>query len=134
MLVLGWDAEVARWVGRLVGVEDFGLSTAIGVVRNGRMAAGAVFNNFRPPQIEITFASVDPRWATREAIRGILRYPFVQLGCKRLTAVTAEENEKAIQFMQRLGFHVEGRHPDAFVSGAAVSLGMLRRDAERWLE
>jgi|SRR5579883_235080 len=133
MLVFGYDQEVARWVGNLVGVADFGPCAAIGVVRQGRIAAGAVFHQYRQPAIEITFASLTPRWASRAAIGGILRYPFVQLECRRVTAITREENEEARAFMRRLGFREEGRHPEALPTGAAISLGLLRADAERWL-
>ncbi len=135
MLVYGWTREVARWVERELGLPDFGRDiAAIGVVRGGEMVAGAVFNNWRPPAVEITFASRHPRWATADAIAGILRYPFVQLGVKRVTAVTPEGNEAARRFMRRLGFKEEGRHPDALPTGAAISLGLLRVDAERWLK
>ena len=133
MLVCGCDKDVARWVGRLLEVTDFGVCSAIGVVRDGHMVAGAVFHQYRHPAIEISFASLDARWATRDAIRGLLRYPFVQLNCRRLTAISPEQREEAIAFMVRLGFKIEGRHPDALMSGAAVSLGLLRADAERWL-
>jgi RimJ/RimL family protein N-acetyltransferase len=136
MLLYGHDRELSLWVGERLGLAGpiRGVDpTAIGVVRGGRVVAVALFSNFQPPTIEITFATTTPRWASREAIRGILGYPFVQLACKRVTAITEECNGPARAFLERLGFAKEGIHPDAFPSGAAVSYGLLRRDAERWL-
>lgn len=133
MLIFGYDRDVARWVGRLIGVADFGPSTAIGVVRHDRMVAGAVFHQHRMPDIQLSFASLSPRWATRQTIARILNYPFGQLGVKRITCITPEDREEAIAFMLRLGFKIEGRHPDALPEGAAISLGMLRCDATQWI-
>lgn len=136
MLLYGHDRELSLWVGQRLGLDGPVRSvepTAIGVARHGRIVAAALFTNYQPPNIEITFVTTTPRWASREMIKGILSYPFVQLGCKRVTAVTEECNGAARVFLERLGFKQEGIHPDAFPSGAGISYGLLRADAERWL-
>jgi RimJ/RimL family protein N-acetyltransferase len=133
MLLFDSDQILARWAGDRLGIADFGPYTAIGVVHRGEVVAAAIYNNYRPPNIDITFASASPRWASRGAIRAMLRYPFVQLGCMRLTAVTQAQNAPARAFLHRLGFCQEGVHPDALPSGDAVSYGLLARDAARWI-
>ena len=136
MLIYGHDRELALWVGQRLGLDGpvRGVDpTAIGVARGGEIMAVALFSNFQPPTIEVTFVTSTPRWASREMIRGILRYPFVQLGCKRVTAVTEACNKPSRAFLERLGFWQEGVHPDAFPSGDGISYGLLRKDAERWL-
>ena len=95
--------------------------------------AGCVFSQFRPPNIEISFATTTPKWATKQVIRDILRYPFLQLGCKRVSCITEATNQHARAFLCRLGFHEEGVHPDALETGDAITFGLLRRDAARWL-
>lgn len=137
VIVLGRDAEVAAWVGARVtpGIEDFGASVAIGVSSPEEvLLAGAVYNNWRHPNIEITFAVESPKWASRAAIACILRYPFVQLGCLRITAFTASRNERARAFLVNplIGFEQEGYHPNGFPEDDAVSYGLLRRNC-RWL-
>jgi RimJ/RimL family protein N-acetyltransferase len=133
LLVFGYDKELAQWAGARLGVPDFGLSVAIGVARNSEIVAVALFNNYRHPNIEITFVTSTPRWATRQTIAVILRYPFKQLGCKRLTAVTEATNQPARAFLCRLGFTQEGYHPDALPTGDAVTYGLLAKDAARWV-
>jgi RimJ/RimL family protein N-acetyltransferase len=136
MLVYGHDRELSLWVGERLGLGGpvRGVDpTAVGVARRGHIVAVALFSNFQPPTIEVTFVTTTPRWASREMISGILAYPFVQLGCKRVTAVTEECNGPARAFLERLGFKQEGVHPDAFPSGEGISYGLLRKDAERWL-
>lgn len=136
MLLYGHDRELSLWAGLRLGLGGpvRGVDpTAIGVVRNGVIVAAALFSNYQPPTIEITFVTSTPRWASRTAIKGIFEYPYVQLGCKRITAVTEACNKDARQFLERLGFKIEGRHPDAFPSGEGISYGLLRKDAEWWL-
>lgn len=132
MLLFGADQQIAAWVGGQVGIRDFGPASAIGVVRDGSVVAGAVFNNFVWPSIEITFASTTPRWATRDTIRAILTYPFVQLNCRRLTAITKATNQPTRAFLCRLGFEIEGFHPCFFPDADAISFGLLRRNC-RWI-
>jgi RimJ/RimL family protein N-acetyltransferase len=121
-------------VGEQVGIDDFGALIAIGIVRDRNLIAGAVFNNFRQTNIEITFASTTPRWCTRGVLRGIFSYPFEQLGLARLTAVTESTNQSVRAFLCHIGFREEGVMRRGFPSGAdAVIYGMLYEEC-RWLK
>ena len=134
MILYGPHQLLARWAGDRLGVADFGKCKTIGVMRKGSIAAVAVFNNYLHPNIEISFVTANPRWATPEAIRAILSYPFIQLECKRITATTEATNQRARAFLCRLGFREEGYHTDALPTGDAVSYGLLRKDAARWID
>jgi RimJ/RimL family protein N-acetyltransferase len=133
MLLFHCDDALAKWAGDRLGMEIGKPNTSIGVVHRNELVAVAVFNNFRLPNIEITFVTSSPRWASPGAVRAILRYPFVQLRCKRLTAIIEATNQPARAFLCRLGFKLEGIHPDVFASGAAETYGLLRKDAQRWV-
>src|SRR5258708_7674672 len=56
-LLVGRDRDVAHWVGRQLGIEDFGPCVAIGIIRDDELIAGAVFHGYREANIEISFAS-----------------------------------------------------------------------------
>ena len=86
MLLFNHDAVLTAWAGARLGIADFRPCTTIGVARDGVILAAAIYNNYRPPNIEITFVTASAHWASKGAIRAMLRYPFVQLACKRLTA------------------------------------------------
>jgi RimJ/RimL family protein N-acetyltransferase len=134
-LVIDETEAVARWVGAQVSplIEDFGPCVSIGVAsKDGKLLAGAVYNDWTPPNIQITFAVGDKRWASRAAIACILSYPFVQLGCLRITAVTAVGNDRARAFLTNplIGFKQEGYHPNWFPDSDAVSYGLLRKDCQ----
>jgi RimJ/RimL family protein N-acetyltransferase len=133
MLIYGWDRELARWAGEQLGISDFGPCVAIGVAHNGKIVAAAVYNQYRHPNIQVTFVTTSPRWASPGAVRGIIGYPFNQLKCRRITAITEATNQPARAFLCRLGFRAEGYHPDALPSGDSVTYGLLYCDAIRWI-
>jgi len=109
--------------------------TSIGVASNdGDIMGVAIFHNYRQNDIEITFITATPRWATPGNIRGILNYPFVQLGVKRMTAITKKSNKKARKFMTGLGFVLEGVHPyGAKDCTTACTYGLYPENAKKWL-
>lgn len=135
VMIYGHDPELRAWAGKRLGLVLQGAQpTGIGVARDGKIIAAALFTNYMHPSIEVTFVADSPRWASRQVIKEILRFPFIGLGCKRLTAVTAQVNGRARRLLEGLGFKLEGIHPDLFPSGVGLSYGLLRADAERWLK
>ena len=138
MLQPVFGPEVAAWVAARIAqvgaAERFGPHAAIGVSRGGALIAGAVFNNWRGHDIEVSFASADPRWARRGMVRTLFAYPFAQLGCARLSSLTAHGNARARKLLTGLGFTHEGVLRRGF-DGAedALIFGMLREEC-RWLE
>lgn len=136
-LVCGRDEELAQWAEK--HYPDCSPLcrplTSIGVASNdGDIMGVAIFHNYRQNDIEITFITATPRWATPGNIRGILNYPFVQLGVKRMTAITNKSNKKARKFMTGLGFVLEGVHPyGARDCTTACTYGLYPENAKRWL-
>jgi len=140
-LVLGQDRDVAAWVAARIAhmgaSADFGPCAAIGIADEaGRALGGVVFSNFQPGfrSIEVSFAAETSRWLTRPLICGILSYPFVQLDCQRVTAVTPRGARKARSFLDRFGFKREGVVRRGFGTDDAIISGLLRTEwlASRW--
>jgi len=136
-LICGRDEELAQWA-----EEHFPdcapLSrplTSIGVASpDGDIMGVAIFHNYRQNDIEITFITATPRWATQGVIRGILDYPFRQLGVLRMTAITTKSNKKARKLLTGLGFVLEGVHPHASKDlTSACTYGLYAKNAEKWL-
>jgi RimJ/RimL family protein N-acetyltransferase len=133
-LVCDRQDELLRWAkDRMPLLNIEGSAAGIGVEEKGVLLAVAVFDRYRGHDIEISFAADSPRWARRGVIRGIFHYPFVQLGCVRLTTITAENNTRARRLDEGLGFVLEGIHPNGLAPGVtAVSYGMQRSKC-KWL-
>jgi RimJ/RimL family protein N-acetyltransferase len=140
-LVLDQSPAVAAWVAaripQMTGAADFGLASAIGVVaEDGRALGGVVFHNYQPRfrNIEVSFASDTPRWLTRNLIRQILAYPFDQLDCARITAITPKKAHAARAFLDHFGFKREGVVRWGFGDDDAIVSGLLKREwlGTRW--
>ena len=123
---------MAAWVGALIGRHEWWKPIAFGVTRDGELIGGVVYDNYRGHDVEMSCAG-QPGWLDRWLIRRFFEYPFVHLGCHRVTALVKESNEHALDFDKRLGFEVEGFHPKAAGTQEGMySLGMLRENC-RWL-
>jgi len=79
-------------------------------------------------------AAITPRWASRAVIGSILSFPFEQLDCNRITAVTLRKSPgpkgaSPRRFLKGLGFREEGLARDGFGRGKdAVIYGLLKTD------
>lgn len=141
MLLYGADKDVAAWVAGQFNVEPSYLEpcTAIGVVKEWRIVAGVVYNNYKedafgaPLSIEMTIASVDKTWFTRQNIGAFFRYPFIQLNLKRIWTQCSAEDEGVKLFNQRLGFKQEGINRNAWAFGGdSVCFGLIKEEC-KWL-
>ncbi len=139
-VILDQSEAVAAWVAaripQMEGAADFGPCIAIGVVAaDGRALGGVVFSNYQPRfgNIEVSFASESPRWLTKNLIRQI-PYPFDQLACARITAITPKKARAARAFLDHFGFKREGVVRRGFGSDDAIVSGLLKREwsGSRW--
>jgi len=134
-LLYNEDEKVRRFVNAVNRREtDFGPFKAIGVTLDGDLVAGIVYNNFRGYDLSMHVSATSPKWGSRKIVGTLLAYPFVGLGCVRVTAQIAASNDRARKLLRQLGFHIEGLHPLAWEGREdALSFGMTRDDAARWV-
>lgn len=118
------DDRVARFVGARVGSIIYPPFTCMGIERDGEVIAGAVFNCFTGPDIEVTVAGHG--W-TRGFFKAVGQYVFEQLGCVRLQITT--EQEAIARVSERMGGKREGVLRDKFGRGRdGIILGVLDRE------
>lgn len=131
-LLFGSDEYICQWVSARVDANIV-KGKAIGVIDGGdRLIAGVAYSNWRGCDIEMLCAAENMRWLSRVRLAAFFSYPFVQLGCLRVTAITAKRNKRARKFIERIGFRLEGTHPRALEGKDACSYGMLRENC-KWL-
>ena len=131
----GRDKEVIKYVGERVDENDFGAAIGIGQYKDGKIIAGVVYNLYNGPSICMHVAS-EPgsRWLTRDFLFRVFAYPFIQLGCNRVTGLVRVDNIEARRFDEHLGFKQEGVIRRGASDGTDMILyGMLREEC-RWLE
>jgi RimJ/RimL family protein N-acetyltransferase len=131
-LILGQDEIIAEFVG-------FGLKrkftppyVAMGWIKeNGqhwRLVGGAVFNDYNGANIEVSIFGSEG--FTRQSLRQVYRYVFVQCKCLRLTARTERRNVHMQDILARLGFVVEGELKNYWGPTEGQSVIMYRLDLE----
>ena len=133
-LLLHHDQDVAEWVKERVkysgnGWKDY---TAIGVMDKEVMVAGVVYHDYHGHSIQMSIATETPKWASRRIIGLLFDYPFRQLGCVRVTALTSPDNHASRNMLWRLGFKREGRVRKGYGTTDTLIYGLLREEALKW--
>ena len=130
-VLYGADAAVAAYVAARIphAGEGFGACAALGVVRGGALLGGIVYHNWRGRDIEVSAAFDRADWARPAVLRCLFAYPFEQLGCARMTAVTGQRNDRARRFLSGIGFVREGVARRALADDEdAIIFGLLRAE------
>lgn len=129
-ILINQSDDIRRFVGGQVGCQDFGPSEAMGVLLDGELICGVVYNELRDFDLKMHIAATSPRWASRRTVDSLLGYPFRQLGCVRVTAVVPRGNHRARDLLGHLGFRMEGTHRLAWDGRqTAISYGLTRKMA-----
>lgn len=135
-LLFGHDQAVAAWVGAQMehGTHVSPDTTAIGVVRDGRLIGGVAFHTYRGTDIQIAIAGYE-NFLGRQLLRATFSYVFDQLGCQRCTTLVKRTNKRSRHLTRRVGFREEGALRRCFEDGATgILYGATREDVARWLD
>lgn len=90
----------------------------IGLLTQNGLSAGVIYEDYSGTNIFMHVAAIPGRrWMTRYYLWMVFHYPFVQLGCKRVTAGVPSTNQDSIRFVESLGFELEARLKDAYPNG-----------------
>jgi len=106
---------------------------AIGLERDGEIAAAVIFNLYSGADVAMHVAAVPGRrWLVREYIKACFGYPFLQLGVRRISGFVPAKNLEARRFDEHLGFKYEGIMRHALPDDDVIVYGMIREHC-RWL-
>lgn len=107
----------------------------LGLERDGELVAGVLYEGFNRHNIWMHVAA-EPgkKWLNKEFLRYCFHYPFVELGCTRVSGYVEASNADARRFDEHLGFQQEAVLQGAAADGGDVILYVMRRDDCRYLE
>ena len=134
-LVFGEDERIARWVHAQIPhmPAGFGEAKALGVVDASlSILGGVVFHEYRGNDIQMSCAAVSRRWLNRQFLFAIFYYPFITLGCERVTSFVPANNKHTRRFLEGLGFIQEGIMRRGFIEDDCAIYGMLRSEC-KWI-
>lgn len=97
------------------------------LVKHGIETVGAIIFN-RYDFRDVHFSCVMSKPIGMSDARCVARYVFKQLGCRRCTAITQEDNIAAQRALRKLGFKYEGRMRDHFDDSDGLVYGLLRSE------
>jgi len=91
---------------RVMAVYEIGRPNSAEAGAIAGLIAGMIFHNWDPKAgtIEISGASIDPRWLTRPVLRAMYAYAFEVCGCQLVVQRNSERNERINDILRRLGF------------------------------
>jgi hypothetical protein len=125
------DQRVADFVCEKTGIVLTGSFASLGVILDGEVIGGVVFNCFTGNDVHVTVAGKAKAF-TRIFIRRVALYVFGELGCLRISITT--EQPKVIEITQRMGAKIEGCKRDHFGKGRdGVMLGLLKDELAQTL-
>lgn len=133
-LLFGCSDLMAAWVRTRIlfmDPEGFGPCQALGVQDStGKIIGGVVFHswNHHYRSMEVSCAADSAKWLTRNLIRGILSYPFVQMNVQRLSSVTRTKDVRTRHVLEALGFTYEGTSRRLFGDHDGASYSLLAHE------
>lgn len=134
-LVFSEPGRVYAFVRERVKVPLTSNVKAIGLERRGELIAGVLYDGFTGPNIWMHVAAKSgARWATREFLRAAFSYPFLQLGCDRVSGAVDASNSQARRFDEHLGFEEEARLKGAAADGGDVILYVMWKKDCRYVD
>lgn len=137
-LLYGKDEEVTEWVSERI--KEGGPSSidpcvvSIGVQSGGKLIGGVLYYDYYPDfqTMQLGIAAINPMWAKRENIVGLLAYPFIQAGVFNAWVLIGEDNEQALKTVLHIGFRHEALLKHQFGPGKhAIMLRMLKPEYEQ---
>lgn len=128
-----YGQTVVDWVAKQMKRGDgYGLAQGLGMVKNGEIVAGVVYNEFNGVNINAHIAIKDKTVLTKKFLWMIFDYPFNQCKVKRISGFIEDENKAAIEFDKKLGFEYETRLKDAYINGD-ILVYVMRKEQCKWL-
>ena len=130
-------SEIGEFVNERQGLmlgHSWGYFNALGLVKDGRLMAGVIYNNVDGTNLCMHVGAVDGcKWLTQQFLFAAFDYPFNQLQMRRVTAPIKSGNTRAIEFVKNLGFKHNGTLRHYYADSDLVLYGMLRGEC-RFLE
>jgi len=136
------DAKVSHWIIERTPYPQrrgFDISPpplrGIGYEVDGLMVAGFMFYNHASwnKSVEVGVALETKSPVLRHIMRDVMKYPYQQLQCERVTAYVPKRATKSRKLVEALGFVEEGNMRLGFGTDHCMVYGLLKKDAEaRW--
>ena len=100
----------------------------VGLVKDGEVLGGVVFEDYTGVCIQAHIALASPRVPFRKLLACAAGYAFNQLGVNKIIGVVKSSNLAALKMDLRIGFKPEAIIKDVFEDADMVIMSMVRGD------
>ena len=115
----------ARWI-------DY---TTIGLVDGGELVAGCLYSDFTGRNILTYFAGAPGRkWLNRDLLWYGFYYPFVGLGCDRVTGLVRSDNLESLRMVWHMGYRLEAVLRGTYGRGIDTLVMVMWKPECKWLK
>ncbi len=135
-VVFGMDEVITEWVCRRIPYSaPMPGDRALGVYRDGRIIAGVVYQAQNPANIMASIAAIPQSgWASRRTLHALFFYPYVTLGCPRITTCIAQTNGLSLKLAISMGFQPEAILERAAHDGSNLVVLKMFKENCIWIE
>jgi len=106
----------------------------IGLERDGELIGAIMYENFSGTNVWMHVAGVaGKQWINRLLLKAAFKYPFVQLGCNRVSGWVDASNLKARRLDEHLGLKQEAILEGAAKDGGDVIIYRMKKEECRFL-
>lgn len=136
-IIIPQDQSLHDWVAAKMPDDVHFRRSDIAVgVADDRIRAGVVYHDWQPDygNVQVSFATEGPGWATRKTVAALLWPPFRELKCRRVTALIRKKNRASRKLVEKLGFREEGSLWRGYGDDHMMVYGLREADALKWLE
>jgi RimJ/RimL family protein N-acetyltransferase len=128
---MGWRIESGPKIGYWVANElDAGFfaerSQAIGLIKNGEIVAGIIYENWNRRSMVVHIVIKDR--ITPAFIGAIFDYAYNVCDIEKAIAPVGSHNAKSIKMVEKMGFTEEGRIKDAVPGGDMILYTLKKTD------
>lgn len=131
--IISNPARVWAYVRQYTPISMVAGSKGLGLERDGELIAGVVYEGYNTQNVWMHVATTPGKKWTMEFMRYCFYYPFVELGCKRVSGYVEASNALARRFDEHLGFKKEAVLEGAAADGGDVILYVMRREDCRYV-
>ena len=119
---------IGDWVAsRINGQFDKYSSNALGLLINGDIKAGVIYEDFNKASVVCHIAC---EFLSGEFLAAIFDYPFNSLNVNKIICPVASDNQKSINLVEKMGFSIEGVLTDCHPNGDILLYTMKKQDCK----
>lgn len=125
--------RVFELVSRYTPISRIEGMKGIGIEVGGELVAGVIYGEYNTVNVWMHVAIAPGRQASMEFVQEVFKYPFIDLGCKRVSASVEARNAESRRLCEHLGFREEVCLKGAASDGGDIVLYVMWKEGCRYV-